>query len=508
MHGAMVMRQRRGRRFDSGPRWTRLAGVVVAGIALLAACTPPPEPFVHFPGPAGVSPVVPAEPDAVGPIRIRGRQMIDREGRNVLLHGMNLVMKSAPYYPQLGVDLTDADFDNLRDHGLNAVRLGVWYRELLPSPGVINDDYLDHVETVVEALAAHHVWVLLDFHQDVFTGMPDWATTPEAAALSDQPPEIAQAIGWAGAYLSPRSLRQWDDLWADKPTAVDPTRTIFSALAEGAAAMANRFKGNPLVMGMELMNEPFAGSQILDCLTHGCGALEATMATRWQTMTDTIHAVAPDFNVFWSPQAMAPHYADTALSAPAMPSDGSERNVGLSFHTYCYGTDGGSLTPASDLDRGRCQAMFNASLSRGDGVAASWGVPMMLTEFGGSENPLDATLATRSTDLYRMSWFYWHMRDHQPEEVETQLTRVAPQATAGDPLSLHFDPATGAFEYRYRPDASASGPTTIVVPARPYPSGYAVAVSGGAVTSAPNAGMLTVVADPGATEVTVVVSRV
>jgi endoglycosylceramidase len=485
-----------------------MRGVLACTILLAACAPPPPEPFVHF-RPASATPVVtPSEPDPLGPLRIRGRELLDANGRTVLLHGMNLVMKSAPYVPQLGVDLTDADFGDFRDNGFNAVRLGVWYRELLPSPGVVDQTYLDHVEQVVDALAAHHLWVLLDFHQDVFTGMPDWATTPDAAALSGSAPEILDFIGWAAAYMSPRSLRQWDDLWADVPTATDPTRTIFQALGDGAAAMAQRFASNPLVMGMELMNEPFAGSRVFDCLTIGCGDLEATMASRWQSMTDRIHDVAPEFNVFWSPQAMAPHYADTALGAPALPADGSPRNVGLTFHTYCYGTDGGSLTPASDFDRGRCQAMFAASLRRGDGLAAAWNAPMMLTEFGASDNPLDATLATRTADTYLTSWFYWHMRSHLPEEVETRLARVAPQATAGDPVSLSFDPATGAFEYRYRPDATAIGPTTIVVPTRHYPDGYVVTVAGGAVTSAPDAGHVTVVADPGAPEVIVTLTRV
>lgn len=502
------MSEVRARRGLGGVRRATLGvGAMVAGvIALLGACTPPPEPFVHFP-PAGSSPVVSLPPDAVGPLQMRGRDLVDAQGRVVVLHGMNLVAKGEPYYPRLGVDLTDADFANLQDSGFNAIRLGVWYRELLPTPGVIDQEYLDHVETVVDALTAHHLYVLLDFHQDVFTGMPDWATTPEAAALSPDPPELLSFIGWAAAYMSPRSLRQWDDLWADVATSVDPSRTMFSALSEGAAAMADRFKANPGVIGMELMNEPFPGSKVFDCLTIGCGALEATMASRWQEMTDEVHAVAPDFSVFWSPQALAPHYADTFLGAPMAPGDGSPTNVGLTFHTYCYATDGGSLDPASDFDRGRCQAMFSASLRRGNALAASWDAPMMLTEFGASENPLDATLATRTADDYLTSWFYWHMDYHLPEVVESQLTRAYPQATAGEPLRLHFDPATGEFAFRFRPEPAASGATTIVVPPRAYPSGYVASVTGGSVTSAPNAGMLTVVASPGADEVDVTMTR-
>jgi hypothetical protein len=64
---------------------------------------------------------------------------------------MNLVSKSAPYYPRLGVDLTEADFEYFGRNCFNAVRLGVWYRELLPQPGVVDELYLDHVQQVVDA---------------------------------------------------------------------------------------------------------------------------------------------------------------------------------------------------------------------------------------------------------------------------------------------------------------------------------------------------------------------
>ena len=487
-----------------GRRW--LAAIGVVGAVVAASCVPPPEPYVHFP--TGSSPVTPQSPDATGPIRLVGRHLVDAEGRAVLLHGMNLVTKSAPYYPRLGVDLTEADFEYFGRNGFNAVRLGVWYRELLPQPGVVDEQYLEHVQQVVDAFAAHHIWVLLDFHQDVFVGMPSWATTPEAAALSDQPPEIAKFIGWAAGYASPRAIRQWDDLWADRPTATDPTRTMFRALGEGAAAMAARFASNPYVMGMELMNEPFAGSELLACLTDGCGALEATMATRWQSMTDQVHAVAPRFNVFWSPQVLAPHYTASFLPGPAPRTDGSSTDVGLTFHTYCYATDGGSLDVPSDFDRGRCQAMFNASLPRGNQIAAAWNAPMMLTEFGASANPLDATLATRATDAWLTSWFYWHYGRNFYEELETQLIRTSPQATAGEPLSLAFDPTSGRFEYRYRPSAAATGPTTIFVPDRQYPKGYSATVVGGSVVSAPNSGHLIVVADGSGADVSVRVDRI
>lgn len=79
----------------------------------------------------------------------------------------------------------------------------------MPEPGVVDQDYLDRVMEGVDLLGDRGMWVLMDFHQDVFDGMPSWATTPATAALPVFPAEQAQGAAWALQYLSPRSLGQW-----------------------------------------------------------------------------------------------------------------------------------------------------------------------------------------------------------------------------------------------------------------------------------------------------------
>jgi endoglycosylceramidase len=74
-------------------------------------------------------------------------------------------------------------------------------------------------------------------------------------------------------------------------------------------------------------------------------------------------------------------------------------------------------------------------------------------------------------------------------------------------LSQRFAPATGDYALRLRADHAVTAPTSIVVPRRAYPAGYTVVVDGGEVTSAPDAGRLTVEADPTADVVTVTVRR-
>ena len=56
-----------------------------------------------------------------------------------------------------------------------------------------------------------------------------------------------------------------------------------------------------------------------------------------------------------------------------------------------------------------------------------------------------------------------------------------PQATAGTPVDLSFDPASGAFRYTYRPAPDIDEPTEIFVSPIHYPDGADIAVEGGRV---------------------------
>ncbi len=499
------------RRTPSAVRGIRVVvGSAVAVVA--AACVPATEPNVALPPPGDV--VTVASPATVGPLRIVGRDLIDAQGRRVLIHGTNMVIKASPWLPDETI-LSDQDLTNLRTDGFNAVRLGVWYKQLLPEVGVVDTAYLDRVESVVDRLTAAGLWVLLDFHQDLFWGMPDWATTPTAAALSAEHLPLFDWVGWAAAYTSPRSLQQWRDVVFDAPAAGESGRSIWDALSDGAVAMAQRFAGNDRVIGVELMNEPFPGEWYLECILQGCGWLENLLADHYDAMTARIRAVAPDMNVWWEPPVSAPGFGPTSMRAP------SDDRVGFSWHAYCgFAVDSGLTAEASGPEVALCRGFIDNAFARASGRAGVWDRPMMMTEFGLSTNALQAANVTRAADHWLTSWFHWaadhygHVfradGDSRPmyaPAVQAQLTRVYPQATAGTPIALSFDPATGSATYRYAPDPTATGPTSLVVPAPAYPAGYDVAVTGGTVASAPDAGRLDLVANPGAAEVRVEVRR-
>lgn len=472
-----------------------VAAVAIAAALLAGACTPAPVP-VEFPdGPADA--VTPVAPDLVGPIQFRGQDLVDGLGRVVLIHGTNMVQKSAPSFVEIGGPiLNEANLAQLQRDGVNGVRLGVRPDALMPQPGVVDQAYLDKVLEAVDLLGQRGIWVLVDLHQDVFDGMPAWATTPATAALPTLPADLAQGAAWALQYLSPRSLQQWDDWWDQVPVA--DGRSGADLYGDGLVELARRVADRPQVIGIDLMNEPFPGERFFDCVAGQCASRYAQVATVLSAWTDRVRTAVPSMHVWWAGFNFGPPFQGT----PA-PGEG----VGYTFHSYCLGTDGGEPTQPDAVSNSLCQGVFDGAVRDARNIGGRWDSPILLGEFGASASPLNSTRLTQLADEHLLSWMHWHCCGGS-EVVRTNLVRTYAQATAGRPLSQRFDPASGEFEFRFRPDPSIAAPTVISVPADVYPTGYGAAVQGGEITSPDGSGQLTVVAAPGATEVVVTVRRV
>ncbi len=118
------------------------------------------------------------------PLAHAGRWITDASGRIVILHGMNMVYKLPPYYPE-AVDFNGAnDAAFLNSIGFNAVRVGVIWKAVEPSPGAPRRrlPLSAHRRSTRSRRSRNHGIVsLLDFHQDLYNelfqgeGAPDWA---------------------------------------------------------------------------------------------------------------------------------------------------------------------------------------------------------------------------------------------------------------------------------------------------------------------------------------------
>ncbi len=473
----------------------RAAVVTLVVAASLSACAAP-TPVVFPEGPGDV--VLATSPDTMSPMSFRGGELVDGAGRFVQLHGVNMVRKEAPYFVAPGAPwLKPSDVELLRRSGFNAVRVGVWADALLPKPGVVDQAYLDGVQAGVDLLVGAGMWVLLDFHQDVFEGLPDWATTPAAAAQPLLPPEVTAGF-WGLKYFSPQSMRQWEDLYARVPVAGG--RSAVDLFGDGWAAVAARFRDTPNIIGIDLLNEPWPGERFFDCAVGGCGARYQQLASIYRDLTGRIREAAPSMRVWW-----APFNWGAAFQGTPAPDEGT----GLTFHSYCLGTDGGEPVQPDPVANTVCGLKYESGVDDALAVGAHWNTPVLLGEFGASRSPLNSTRLTELADEHLLSWMYWDYNGFTtaPEIVRTNVVRAYASATAGTPTLQRFDPGSGRFELRYTPDPSITAPTSVVLPSDVYPAGYRANVHGGTVTSPAQSGRLTVVADPAVHEVVVVVER-
>ncbi len=474
-----------------------------------AATSDPPRAMTHL------------TPPSQEQLRHQGGWMVDRQGRVVILHGVNAVWKRAPYSPPDSLDgFTAADADWLAEHGFNAVRLGVLFAGVMPQRGVIDHDYLDRMDRVVKLLASRQIYVMIDFHQDLFgesyagEGFPAWAQPADTGGLL--------RAGFPLGYVTPRVSRAFDGFWNDR-------QGLQAAYAQAWVAVAARWRDAEYLMGYDLINEPWSGSQWPACARPGgCPGFEQDkLQTLYEQVLAGIRAVDADNIVWLEPQVLFEFGADSHLGK--RPIDDAQ--LGLSWHNYCIAAP--LVKAAGGKESQTCTKLSQRVYRNADVVAKRLGAASVLSEFGASDDAPDTARVANRADEHRVGWMYWSYKDwgdpttqgqgtgaqsmfHRDAELQSAkidklkaLERPFPQAIAGVPLAYGFDAASGRFNLRYSTTlasglkAPATAITTIHVPALHYPNGYAVRVQGGKVVSAANARQLQVQADDAATQVTV-----
>jgi len=442
-----------------------------------------------------------------------GRWLLDAEGRVVLVHGVNAVWKRPPYVaPDDPGGFTAADADFLAASGFNAVRLGVLFSGVMPQRDAIDRSYLDAVDRIVQLLSARHIWVLIDFHQDLYNeqfqgeGFPAWSVDDNGV------PDDAH-YGFPGNYFLSQALdRTYDNLWAD----TDGTWARYRAAWK---SVASRWAAQPYVMGYDLFNEPWPGTGWQACfsLVSGCPDFDHTLQRFEDEARAGIREADPARPVFLEGNVISnsgppSHLGDTPIDDP---------ELGFSWHDYC-----GSGAVLGTSDGPDCATEEQFAFDNAEATDRHLGAAFVMSEFGASDDANDIARMTSLADKHLVGWAYWAYKSwndptgspgHESlfandadlsslkQAKADVLIRPYPQAVAGTPLSLSFDPIGNVLRFSYAP-RPAGGPTEVFVPARHYPTGYRVSLQGAHQVSAPGAARLELAADPGAARVDVTVS--
>jgi endoglycosylceramidase len=185
----------------------------------------------------------------------RGRVFVDADGRQLTLHGINVINKDAGtgYMCALNEEI----YRKMNRWGFNVVRLGILWDGLEPQPGQYNEEMFRCIDRNIAWAKKYGMYVVLDMHQDLYSvkyadGAPLWAT------LDEGKPHHTGSI-WSDAYLlSPAIQTAFDNFWKNTPVADGSgVQDHYAALWK---KLAERYADEPAVIGYDLMNEPFPGS--------------------------------------------------------------------------------------------------------------------------------------------------------------------------------------------------------------------------------------------------------
>jgi len=119
-------------------------------------------------------------------ISSRNNRLVDENGLERIFHGVNVVYKGYPWYPDINTFDPERSFNIddvifLKEWGFNVIRLGVMWTGVEPIENKYDTKYLDTLEYIVNMCAKNDIYVMLDFHQDVLSenfcgeGIPSWA---------------------------------------------------------------------------------------------------------------------------------------------------------------------------------------------------------------------------------------------------------------------------------------------------------------------------------------------
>lgn len=422
-----------------------------------------------------------------------GRWILDADGRVVIIRGVNMINKLPPYTLS-ATGFSEDDADLLASNGFNAVRVGVIYSALEPAPGLYDAQYLQDIQQTVHMLGNRGILSLIDFHQDgwgpmfVTEGFPEWATLTSPYKIRPLPP-------FPEMYMKSRAVQTaFDNFWnnAAGPDGVG----LQDRYAKAWAYVAKHLKGERSILGWELINEPFPGT---DWRKYRTGKpwppLDKALTRFTQRVVNAIRRQDPDHFIWYEPWVTFDAGIPTYIGAINDP--GPVRRIGMAFHNYMKAQN------------------FETNWNNAIAHSQATGDALLATEFGACKTASLIQRLMTSVEKARMPaiyWAYWNRTpypiagngktvssagmgivydptlplegDNVSTEKLTALTRPYPMFIAGslneETSGWQFSPGTLHFKLQYtRVPGKPKGVTEIFVPTLRYPNGFSVSIAGG-----------------------------
>lgn len=434
-------------------------------------------------------------------------RLTDATGRETLHHGLNLAYKTPNReMTLLGVGTgnysTPITLEELvklrRDAGFNQMRLLVTWSTLEPEKGKYSQEMIDEVVEFVDLAHQAGMTVLVDFHQGLYgvyteknatglinrlgNGAPAWATLTDGL-------EVDLTQPWPHNYWDEGVSRAFDNFWnyEKHPELQDH---FLGAVTRVAAAL----KGHPGLIGYDIMNEPFAGT------TDPKEAEPKNIQPFYERFIASLRSVDENAWIFYEPLAENVNQGKpTYLTYLDDPRAGGRRLV-YTPHFYL-------IPELAELPYWRPlsgMGSFRNNLIRAQRTLES---PVLLDEFRikntfwNWEEAFEEAVAM--FDELGSGWSYWAWMkgpvvtkrlDEDPpladltpliapdgsEQGHTwaYLVRPYPQAVSGEITTTRYDMKTRRMDLSFVTRPNVEGPTEIFIPARTYPEGWSLRISG------------------------------
>jgi endoglycosylceramidase len=290
-----------------------------------------------------------------GPLQANGRFFTDSLGRVVILRGLS-VAGNSKVPPFTGIT-SFSQFDPLPGWGINVIRLLFEWEAYQPVIGQYNTNYLNYINSVVDAASARGIFVIIDLHEGGYSrylaggcgnGFPSWALSP--SAVLSAPDNSLNCKNWlTKAIADPGVLASFNNLYAN----TTGVRTQFLNLWR---ALAQNFSTHAGVIGYDIINEPW-------------GAEATQIFPLYQDVVSVIRSVDPTSIVFLEPQIGVGQGSQTLLPTPTF------TNLSYAPHFYDLNVLSGNWTGDP--------ATTNNAFANMTAIATRWNAPLFLGEYGG-----------------------------------------------------------------------------------------------------------------------------
>ncbi|CAO3588947.1 unnamed protein product [Absidia cylindrospora] len=424
----------------------------------------------------------------IGRVNQTTHQITDTFGRVRFFHGTNVVKKEAPWYRSFdfkpGDSFGEQDVKQLRDLGVNSVRLGHHWAGSEPVRGQYNQTFLDIMKKQTKLAQDHGIYVLVDVHQDVLApqlcghGVPEWFVKPDWVPSYKRFPvpqklspfkvddrgipstQDCNSLDWSLSYLTVAVCNAFGRLYNNNDGLGDALALYWKKLAQEYSTTTN-------ILGYNLLNEPWVGDSYADptLLTPGV-ADHKVLEPLWNRVTTQIRTVDKETLVWFEGATY-----DILSGFNNVPLGDGSRTV-HSFHYYKPPQLSSLATTLTNRQKD------NVRLKTAG----------VLTEFtfwmGDQKQMDDLQTAVNTADEHMVSWMGWAYENlynttsgNPYPELAKHYSRAYPSAISGIPNSFAFNPSDQSFALEFAVNKAVDAPTELILPKPTYPNGYTVSIS-------------------------------